>query len=372
MTKQIVNISDTVKQFQEKFNSTSANLGDRSRLTTSVDSDFVGAINELDSDIGARPHTTLTTAAKNITGAVNELDVDVTALQTRVSLATAFGASFTATNIMSALNEVKAQADVLDSEDAGGKVGELSNLNTPIDSDLVGAINSVYALVDSSLDFRSHFSAGEGITLTSGTISAEDATASNKGVAKFNTGNFAVASGDVTIKAGGVNTTQLATDAVTTLKIGADQVTYAKIQDVSATDRLLGRDTAGAGIIEELTPAAVRTMINTADGANNYSHPNHSGDLTSVGDGATTISADAVTYAKMQNLGTANRVLGGASAGGAIGEVQVSADMIATDAVTKEKIANDAVSSAELESVVSLNIYNSAGTAVKTLYGAGS
>jgi len=34
--------------------------------------------------------------------------------------------------------------------------------------------------------------------------------------------------------------------------INADQVTYAKMQNVSATDRLLGRDTAAAGDIEEL------------------------------------------------------------------------------------------------------------------------
>lgn len=40
---------------------------------------------------------------------------------------------------------------------------------------------------------------------------------------------------------------------VTTASINDDAVTYAKIQDVSATDRLLGRDTAGSGAVEELT-----------------------------------------------------------------------------------------------------------------------
>lgn len=35
--------------------------------------------------------------------------------------------------------------------------------------------------------------------------------------------------------------------------IANDSVTYAKMQNVSATDRLLGRDTAGAGDVEELT-----------------------------------------------------------------------------------------------------------------------
>lgn len=51
------------------------------------------------------------------------------------------------------------------------------------------------------------------------------------------------------------------------LTIANDAVTYAKMQNVSATDRVLGRDTAGAGNVEEIAPAALRTMINVADGA---------------------------------------------------------------------------------------------------------
>ena len=53
-----------------------------------------------------------------------------------------------------------------------------------------------------------------------------------------------------------------------------DEVTYAKIQNVSATDRILGRDSSGAGVIEEITPANLRTMINVADGATAYADAN--------------------------------------------------------------------------------------------------
>ena len=56
-------------------------------------------------------------------------------------------------------------------------------------------------------------------------------------------------------------------NTVSTVKIQNDAVTYDKIQNVSATDRLLGRDTSGAGSVEEIAPAAVRTMINVEDGA---------------------------------------------------------------------------------------------------------
>ena len=55
------------------------------------------------------------------------------------------------------------------------------------------------------------------------------------------------------------------------------------------------------------------------------------------------IADDAVTYAKIQDTTTANRVLGAATAG-VISEVQVSTDMIADDAVTADKLADTAVS----------------------------
>jgi len=62
--------------------------------------------------------------------------------------------------------------------------------------------------------------------------------------------------GDITVSSSG---------AVFT--IDNDAVSYAKIQNVSATNRILGRDSSGAGVIEEITPANLRTMINVEDGA---------------------------------------------------------------------------------------------------------
>ena len=51
------------------------------------------------------------------------------------------------------------------------------------------------------------------------------------------------------------------------LTIAADAVTYAKMQNVSATNVVLGRDSAGAGIVEEISAANLRTIINVEDGA---------------------------------------------------------------------------------------------------------
>ena len=65
-----------------------------------------------------------------------------------------------------------------------------------------------------------------------------------------------------------------------------------------------------------------------------------------IADGAVTtdkIGDDQVTFAKMQDTTTANRVLGAVSAG-TIGEVQVQTDMIADDAVSAAKLADTSVS----------------------------
>lgn len=70
---------------------------------------------------------------------------------------------------------------------------------------------------------------------------------------------------------------------VDTADINADQVTYAKIQNVSVTDKVLGRATAGAGNIEEIdctaagraliddaSAEAQRTTLGLPDGTNNF------------------------------------------------------------------------------------------------------
>lgn len=56
---------------------------------------------------------------------------------------------------------------------------------------------------------------------------------------------------------------------VGTSQIDDDAVTYAKMQNVSATDRLLGRSTSGAGNVEEITcTAAGRALLDDAAASN--------------------------------------------------------------------------------------------------------
>lgn len=107
--------------------------------------------------------------------------------------------------------------------------------------------------------------------------------------------------------------------------------------------------------------------------------------------GTSELRKNAVTYSKLQTIATANRVLGSTTAGGDVSETQVATAMIATgavdsaaigslavttaklrdNAVTFDKMADSSVGSNELRQAIQLIIYNSAGSAVKSLYGAG-
>jgi hypothetical protein len=149
----------------------------------------------------------------------------------------------------------------------------------------------------------------------------------------------AALTGDVTASANN-NATTIANDAVT----------YAKMQNVSATDKVLGRASAGSGDVEEIAcTAAGRALIDDADAAaqrttlglgtlatqsgtfsGSSSGTNTgdqtislTGDVTGSGTGsfAATIANDAVTYAKIQNVSAASKLLGRGSAAGS-GDVE--------------------------------------------------
>lgn len=165
--------------------------------------------------------------------------------------------------------------------------------------------------------------------------------------------------------------------------VANDAITYAKIQNVSATDRLLGRDTVGAGDIEELTVSGGIEFTGTGIQTSAFT-----GDVTkSAGGTSTTIANDAVTtakilndnvtFAKMQNIAT-DRLLGRDTAAsgdpeeltvsGGIeftgsGGIQTSAftgDVTKSAGGTATTIANDAVTNTKLNNMAANTIKGNA------------
>jgi len=126
-------------------------------------------------------------------------------------------------------------------------------------------------------------SPGEGLDiarLANGSISfsGEDASTSNKGIASFSSDNFAVNSGAVTIKDGGIVEAELANDAVTNAKLADDAVDSDQIADGAIDTVHIGDDQVtnakiGAKAVDttELQDAAVTSAKIAAKGiqANN-------------------------------------------------------------------------------------------------------
>lgn len=97
-----------------------------------------------------------------------------------------------------------------------------------------------------------------------------------------------------------------------------------------ATDRLLGRDTAGTGDLEAISVTGGLEFTGSAS----IQTAAFTGDVTKAAGGTVlTIPNDTVTYAKMQNVSAASRVLGrGSNAGsGDIQELSIGSNLSITD-----------------------------------------
>ena len=154
------------------------------------------------------------------------------------------------------------------------------------------------------------------------------------------------ASGDVTLAVGVDDATiEINSDAlrvkdagITASKLAADAIGSSSIADNAVVTAAINANAVTAAklsLLDDAT-AATNTHILVADGTD-FINKAVSGDATLANTGAITIASDAVTYDKMQDTSTANRLLGAAGAG-TIGEVQVATDMVTDSAITNPKV----------------------------------
>ena len=140
--------------------------------------------------------------------------------------------------------------------------------------------------------------------------------------------------------------------AVEALDARIDTLELAKIQQI-ATDRLLGRDTAGTGDVEQLTVGGGIEFTTTGG----IQRSALTGDVTATaGSNAMTIANNAVTLAKMATMAT-DSILGRATASTGNVEVLTALPFAFTGDVTRaadsnaQTIANDAVTYAKMQNV---------------------
>ena len=149
-------ITDNLSQLITNLNQTAKDAGGTDRLTTTQDSDLVGAINELDAEIGS---VTLTTTAQTLTGAIQEifqggfeeLDLTLDSVKTSTGLALGGFSDSERSSLGKALNALSRDIQILDSDMVGllgrdsGDSGRAINLLTTTAKTIVGSINELDA-----------------------------------------------------------------------------------------------------------------------------------------------------------------------------------------------------------------------------------
>lgn len=167
---------------------------------------------------------------------------------------------------------------------------------------------SAYTLTPTTIVFASNVTAGVAISIRN--LGVARSLVSSVQTAMIVDGNVTTAK----INDAAVTTAKLDANSVTTAKITDANVTYAKIQNVT-TNKLLGRVTAGSGVVEEVTctPLAQTFLTKTTEADQRTALQLQPLAIkTTVG--TTDIDNASVTFAKMQGLG-ANKVVGAITAG---------------------------------------------------------
>jgi len=288
---------------------------------------------------------------------------------------------------------------------AANDFGDIANLSGSISStNLVGAMNETISIATSTAGFTVKDSAnnqqivGGGDTLTvvgtsneiEAVVSATDtltiglpnvvSVTTSLTTPTLSTGNMTLANGSITDSSGSIsfgNENLTTTGTITGNSFSSSGTTHALGTIAISGNTISSSNAAAITVDDNLTLSAGKTL----------SVDNITSSASFVNFGSKDVSTDGHFYTASTNVGGV--VFEGATADAfetqvfaidptadrEIGFPNESGTVITTgsiDAITESMIANDAIGQNELKTVVTLQILNSSGTALKTLFGAGA
>ena len=273
--------------------------------------------------------------------------------------------SITATNLVEAMNETISVA----TSTAGWTIEDSSSTQQ-----IIGGGN-ILRVFGTSNEIEAVVSATD--TLTLGLPNAVSITTSVT-APTVSTGNLSLTNGSITDSSGSIsfgNENLTTTGTITgnsfsssgtthtlgTISISGNSISSSDSSVLTIADSLSVTGTLSTNTINPVSGTAVNFGSNNLQTSGFYYTSNTTGGL--IFEGST---ADAFETIVTTVDATADRVI---TLPNETGTVITTGS---TDAVTEDMMANDAVGSNELKTVVTLQILNSSGTPLKTLFGAGA
>ncbi len=306
----------------------------------------------------------------------NSVDIDAGSIDgTPIGATSESTGKFSSVNVAgdgATITGIKDEDDMASDSDV--KLATQQSIKAYVDSQVTAQdldVISDSGTIDVDLDSESlTVTGGEGIdtsaTGTTLTISGEDASTSNKGVASFNSDNFAASSGEITIKDGGVANAELADMAANTVKVrDANSSGAPSDKAVADTQVLIGDGTGftaaalsndatmantGAVTVTGIQGKSVSSTAPTNDQYMKYSSTANEWQMVSiVGTDKLTTKGDLLVYNTVDSetrlpVGTTDyAVIADPSATNGLAWKQVATATIADDAVTADKLADTSV-----------------------------
>jgi len=267
------------------------------------------------------------------------------------------------------LEEFRTEFNALSSQD----FGDIATLDSGISAtSVVGAVNELYTSIAGSLAFDiSDGSTTETISNAQTLTFASTANQVTATVSATDTVTFSLPS-DVTIT-GEFTAQGTGTHTLGTITVAGNTIASSDSDTITINDNVTAAGTIQAGSTL-INPNAAATNISNTTGTVRFgSNINLNASYNLIFEGAT--DNDFETTVTVVDP-SADRTITIPDETGTIittgSSSVITGSMIASDTIGEINMADDAIGQDQLKSVVTLQILNSTGTVVKTLYGAGA